>query len=59
LFDGYATGTCRARKIERATYASMPFPFLAGGLHPDHDPMANFRHTFLQALKDLLVPILW
>jgi Transposase domain (DUF772) len=55
---GYATGTCSARQIERATYASMPFHFLAGGLHPDHDPLANFRKTFLQALQDLCVPLL-
>ena len=58
LFYGYATGTFSARKIERATYESMPFRFLAGGLHPDHDPMANFRKTFLSELKDLFVPIL-
>jgi hypothetical protein len=55
---GYATGTFRSRKIERATYESMPFHFLAGGLHPDHDTIANFRKTFLQELKDLFVHIL-
>ena len=58
LFYGYATGTFSARKIERATYESMPFHFLAGGLHPDHDTIANFRKTFLQELKDLFVHIL-
>ena len=58
LFYGYATGTFSARRIERATYESMPFHFLAGGLHPDHDTIANFRKTFLQELKDLFVHIL-
>jgi hypothetical protein len=58
LFYGYATGTFSSRKIERATYESMPFHFLAGGLHPDHDTIANFRKTFLMELKDLFVHIL-
>ena len=58
MFYGYATGTFRSRKIERATYESMPFRFLAGGLHPDHDTLAHFRKTFLQALTDLFVHIL-
>ncbi len=58
LFYGYATGTFSARKIERATYESMPFHFLAGGLHPDHDTIAHFRKTFLPELKDLFVRIL-
>src|SRR2546428_12697165 len=35
----------------------MPFRFLAGGLHPDHDTMAHFRKTFLQELKGLFVHI--
>jgi len=59
LLYGYATGTLSSRKIERATYESMPFHFLAGGLHPDHDTIANFRKTFLPALKDLFVHILF
>jgi hypothetical protein len=58
VFYGYATGTFRSRKIERAPYESMPFHFLAGGLHPDHDTIANFRKTFLPELKDLFVHIL-
>ena len=58
MFYGYATGTFSARKIERATYESMPFHFLAGGRHPDHDTLANFRKTFLPELKDLFVHIL-
>jgi transposase len=41
LFYGYAAGVFSSRKIERATYESLPFRFVAGGLHPDHDTLAN------------------
>ena len=58
LFYGYATGTFSSRKIEKATYESIPFRFIAGGLHPDHDTLAHFRKTFLSELKNLFVQIL-
>jgi transposase len=58
LFYGYATGTFSSRKIEKATYESIPFRFMAGGLHPDHDTLAHFRKTFLSELKNLFVQIL-
>jgi transposase len=58
LFYGYATGTFSSRKIEKATYESIPFRFIAGGLHPDHDPLAHFRKTFLSELKNRFVHIL-
>jgi transposase len=58
LFYGYATGTFSSRKIEKATYESIPFRFIAGGLHPDHDTLAHFRKTFLSELKHLFVQIL-
>jgi transposase len=55
---GYATGVFSSRKIERATYESVPFRFIAGNMHPDHDTLATFRRTFLQELKDLFVQVL-
>jgi len=58
LFYGYATGVFSSRKIEKATYESIPFRFIAGGLHPDHDTIANFRKTFLAEIKELFVQIL-
>src|SRR5437762_12536453 len=58
LLYGYATGVFSSRKIERATYEAVPFRFIAGNLHPDHDTLATFRHTFLPELKDLFVQIL-
>jgi transposase len=58
LFYGYASGVFSSRKIERASYESLPFRFVAGGLHPDHDTLANFRKTFLGEIKALFVQML-
>ena len=58
LFYGYATGVFSSRKIEKATYESIPFRFIAGGLHPDHDTIANFRKTFLLEITDLFAQVL-
>ena len=58
LLYGYATGVFSSRKIERATYEAVPFRFITGNLHPDHDTLATFRRTFLPELKDLFVQIL-
>jgi transposase len=58
LFYGYSTGKFSSRKIEKATYEDLGFRFVAGGLHPDHDTLANFRKTFLPELKGLFVQIL-
>src|SRR5881275_1094847 len=58
LLYGYATGVFSSRKIERATYEAVPFRFIAGNLHPDHDTLAAFRRTFLPELKDLFVQVL-
>jgi transposase len=58
LFYGYATGVFSSRKIEKASYESIPFRYIAGGLHPDHDTIAHFRKTFLNEIKELFVQIL-
>ena len=58
LFYGYTTGVFSSRKIERATYELIPFRFIAGGLHPDHDTIANFRKTFLPQITELFVQVL-
>jgi len=58
LFYGYATGVFSTRKLERATYETVPFRFIAGNLHPDHDTLATFRKTFLPELKELFVQVL-
>ena len=58
LLYGYATGVFSARKIEKATYESIPFRFIAGGWHPDHDTIANFRKTFLSEIAKLFIQVL-
>jgi len=58
IFYGYATGVFSSRKIEKATYESIPFRFIAGGMHPDHDTIAYFRKRFLEQMKDIFVQIL-
>jgi transposase len=59
LIYAYATGTFSSRKIERATYESIPFRFIAGGVHPDHATIANFRKTFLGEIQGLFVQVLF
>jgi transposase len=58
LFYGYATGVFSSRKIEKATHEVIPFRFIAGDMHPDHDTIAHFRRQFLAELKELFVQIL-
>ena len=58
LFYGYATGVFSSRKIEKATFESLPCRFVAGGLHPDHDTLAHFRKTFRAEIKALFVQVL-
>lgn len=58
LFYGYATGVFSSRKLEKATYENLAFRFIASGLHPDHDTIANFRKTFLPEIQELFVQIL-
>ncbi len=58
ILYGYATGVFSSRKMERATYESVPFRYIAGNRHPDHDTIAAFRATFLPDLKGLFVQVL-
>jgi len=58
LFYGYATGVYSSRKIERATYDSIAFRYIAANTHPDHDTIATFRKRFLKEIESLFVQIL-
>jgi len=58
LIYGYATGVFSSRQIERGTYESIPFRFIAGGLHPDHDTLAHFRKTFLAEFVEVFGQVL-
>ncbi len=58
LFYGYAVGVFSSRKLERSTYDSVAFRYLAVNTHPDHDTIAHFRKRFLKELTGLFVQIL-
>jgi len=58
LFYGYATGIFSSRKLERNTYDSVAFRYIAANSHPDHDTIATFRRRFLPELTDIFVRIL-
>ena len=58
LVYGYATKVFSSRGIERATYDSVAFRFLAGNEHPDHDTIAAFRKRFLEQIEALFIDVL-
>jgi transposase len=58
MFYGYATGVFSSRQLERATFDSVAFRYVAGNQHPDHDTIASFRKRFLKELSALFVQIL-
>jgi transposase len=58
LVYGYATGVFSSRKLERATYDSVAFRFIASNDHPDHDTIAAFRRRFLPQIEALFVEVL-
>ncbi len=58
LVYGYATGVFSSRKLERATYDSVAFRFIAANDHPDHDTIAAFRRRFLKQIEALFVQVL-
>ena len=58
LIYGYATGVPSSRKIERSTYDSVAFRYIAANTHPDHDTLASFRRRFGAQLEALFVQVL-
>jgi len=58
LVYGYATGVFSSRKLERATYDSVAFRFIAANQNPDHDTIAAFRRRFLKQIEKLFVQVL-
>src|ERR1022692_1238999 len=58
LVYGYATGVFSSRKLERASYDSVAFRFIAANDHPDHDTIATFRRRFLKEIEALFVQVL-
>ena len=58
LVYGYASGVHSSRKIERASYDSVAFRYVAANTHPDHDTLATFRRRFLKEIEALFVQVL-
>src|SRR5215469_5897493 len=58
LVYGYATGVFSSRKLERATYDSVAFRYIAANDHPDHDTIGTFRQRFLKEIEGLFVRVL-
>jgi transposase len=58
LLYAYCKGIRSSRKIEEATYESVPFRVLAAGQHPDHDTICDFRKRHLDALSGLFAQVL-
>jgi len=58
IIYGYATGIFSSHGLERATYDSVAFRFIAANEHPDHDTIANFRRRFLKQIEALFVQVL-
>jgi transposase len=58
LVYGYARGVFSSRKIERATFDSVAFRFIAAGSHPDHDTLATFRRRFMDERAGIFLQVL-
>jgi len=58
LIYAYCVGVPSSRKIEKATYESIPFRLLTADQHPDHDTICAFRRRHLKALAALFVQVL-
>src|SRR4051812_5509853 len=58
IIYGYATGVFSSRDLERATYDSVAFRYVAANQHPDHDTIATFRRRFLPQIEALFVQVL-
>ncbi len=58
LFYGYATGVFSSRQLERSTYDSVAFRYIAANSNPDHDTIANFRRRFLPEIAQIFTQIL-
>jgi transposase len=58
LIYGYATGVFSSRRIERSTYDSVAFRYIAANTHPDHTTLANFRKNYRHEFEAIFVQVL-
>jgi transposase len=54
----YATGTFSSRRIEQATFDSVPVRMICGDTHPDHDTICTFRRENKALLQQTFVRVL-
>ena len=48
----YATGLFSSRRIEQATWDSVPVRLICGDTHPDHDTICTFRRENKALLQE-------
>jgi len=58
LLYGYATGVRSSRKLEERLKTDVGFMYLAGGAHPGHKAIGEFRRRHLEAFEALFLDIL-
>lgn len=58
LLYGYCTGVTSSRRLERATREDLATRVVAGGTHPDHSCIAEFRARHRKVFKKLFVQVL-
>jgi len=58
LLYGYATGVRSSRKLEERLRSDVGFMYLAGGSHPGHKAIGEFRRRHLETFGQLFLDIL-
>ena len=58
IFYCLITGVLSSRKMEQATWESIPVRYITGNLHPDHDTIASFRNRMKDFLDKIFLEIL-
>jgi transposase len=58
LLFGYCVGVPSSRKIERKTHEDVAFRVIAGGAHPDHSCIADFRARHREAFAEIFGQVL-
>lgn len=58
LIYGYASGVYSSRGIERGTYDSVAFRYVAANTHPDHDTINTFRQEFRDDIESVFAQVL-
>lgn len=58
LLYGYCVGVTSSRRIERRTYEDVAFRVIAGGTHPDHSCIADFRSAHAGVFAKLFIEVL-